>query len=101
MEKDVERLQKVHAANSRHWLVRLPGLLRSVLFAGLLFVVVMSPKGGLVTRRVVMILEPGWLWPLGRWMSVLSGHAAGTGVVGAVPWAVLSHRVSKYVLGMA
>jgi hypothetical protein len=41
------------------------------------------------------------LWPLGRWMSVLSGHAAGTGVVGAVPWAVLSHRVSKYVLGMA
>jgi hypothetical protein len=101
LEKEVERLQKLNAVNARHWLVRMPGLLRSVLFAGLLFVVVMSPKGGLVTRRVVMILEPGWLWPLGRWLSVLSGHAAGSGVVGAVSWAVLSHRVSKYVLGMA
>lgn len=97
----MERLQRLNAANARHWLVRMPGLLRSVLFAGLLFVVVMSPKGGLVTRRVVMILEPGWVWPLGRWMSVLSGQAAGNGVIGALPWALLSHRVSKYVLGMA
>jgi len=82
-------------------------LLRSVLFLGLMFVVVMSPKGIDDTndtnnnnRRVVLFLEPGWVWPLGRWMSVLSGHGSGSGVVGAVPWAVLSHRVSKYVLGV-
>jgi len=104
LEKEVERLQRVQAVNKGHWLVRLPGLLRSVLFLGLMFVVVMSPKGsvdvGDTNRRVVLFLEPGWVWPLGRWMSVLSGHGSGSGVVGAVPWAVLSHRVSKYVLGM-
>ena len=107
LEKEVERLRRVQAVNKGHWLVRLPGLLRSVLFLGLMFVVVMSPKGIDDTndtnnnnRRVVLFLEPGWVWPLGRWMSVLSGHGSGSGVVGAVPWAVLSHRVSKYVLGV-
>ena len=105
LEKEVERLRRVQAVNKGHWLVRLPGLLRSVLFLGLMFVVVMSPKGieddtNNNNRRVVLFLEPGWVWPLGRWMSVLSGHGSGSGVVGAVPWAVLSHRVSKYVLGV-
>ena len=108
LEKEVERLRRVQAVNKGHWLVRLPGLLRSVLFLGLMFVVVMSPKGieddtndtNNNNRRVVLFLEPGWVWPLGRWMSVLSGHGSGSGVVGAVPLAVLSHRVSKYVLGV-
>lgn len=80
-----------------HWLVRLPGLVRSVLFVGLVFVVVMSEKG-VSSRRVVLVLEPGWVWPLGSWLGVLSGVASGSGAIGMVAWGVLCHRVSTYVL---
>ena len=100
LEKELERMKKTHALNAMHWLVKMPRLMRMVLFVGLIFVVVMSPKGEFGSRRVVAYLDPGMVWPLGRWLSVLSGYGKDAGAVGTIPWAVFCHRVSKYVLGV-
>jgi hypothetical protein len=92
LEKELDRMKRDHALRKMHYLVKMPRVIRMVLFVGVIFIAVWSPGG---SRKVVSYMDPAMLWPLGRWLSILSGHGTKAGVVGLVPWAILCHRVSR------
>lgn len=98
LEKELDRLKRDHALRQMHYLVKLPRTIRMVLFLGVIFIAFWSP-GGVASRKVVSFMDPAMLWPLGRWLSILSGHGTKAGVVGLVPWAILCHRVSRSLVG--
>lgn len=98
LEKELDRIKRDHALRQMHYLVKMPRLIRMVLFTGIVFIAFWSP-GGVGSRKVVSYMDPAMLWPLGRWLSILSGHGTKAGVVGLVPWAILCHRVSRFLFG--
>eukprot|EP00890_Picochlorum_soloecismus_P004370 jgi/Picsp_1/4934/NSC_02298-R1_hypothetical protein CHLNCDRAFT_142812 [Chlorella variabilis] len=89
LEKELARMRHQEIVAKSHVMMRLPHLMR---LAGFVMIVLLA----LVYKfRVVAYLEPGYLWPLGRWLSFMSGHPSSSGVVGMVPWSVLCHRVTN------
>lgn len=96
LEKELDRIKRDHALRKMHYIVKMPRLIRMVLFMGVIFIALWSPGG---SKKVVSYMDPAMLWPLGRWLSILSGHGSKAGVVGLVPWAILCHRVSRSLFG--
>ena len=89
LEKELARMRHNEVVAKSHVMMRLPHVMRLV---GFVLIVVVA----LVFKvRVVAYLEPGYLWPLGRWLSFMSGHPSSSGVVGLIPWSILCHRVTK------
>ena len=96
LEKELERMRQYQRIQKSHYLVKLPGVFRMVLFLGLVFIAVFDRS--VSSKKVVTYMDPVMVWPLGRWLSVLSGHGRDVGVIGVVPFAILSHRVSRYIV---
>ncbi|KAI8110820.1 hypothetical protein M9434_004394 [Picochlorum sp. BPE23] len=89
LEKELDTMRRNRAIAGMHYMVRLPRTMRMVLFVGAMFVALTGHT------KVVCFMDPSTLWPLGRWLSLLSGHGASDGVIGLIPWCILCHRVTK------
>jgi hypothetical protein len=90
LEKELARMRHHEVVAKSHIVTRLPHVLRLVGFVMIVMLALVFNR-----LKVVAYLEPGDLWPLGRWMSFMSGHPSSSGVVGLIPWSILCHRVTK------
>jgi len=89
LEKEVDTMRRNRAIAGMHYMVTLPRTMRMVLFVGAVFVALTGHT------KVLCFMDPSTVWPLGRWLSLLSGHGSSDGVIGLVPWCILCHRVTK------
>ena len=90
LEKELARMRHQEVVAKSHIVTRLPHVLRLVGFVMIVMLALVFNR-----LKVVAYLEPGDLWPLGRWLSFMSGHPSSSGVVGLIPWSILCHRVTK------
>lgn len=93
LEKELARMRHQEVVAKSHFMTRLPHVLRLVGFVMVVMLALVFNK-----VKVVAYLEPGYLWPLGRWLSFMSGYPSSSGVVGLIPWSILCHRVTKALL---
>lgn len=91
LEKELLRLQENYAAKQASMILKVPGALRAVSTVVLAVLVMRLP--------VVAFMRPEAVWPLGRWLAMLSRQPQDVGAVGVLPWALLCHRVTKAALG--
>ena len=92
LEKQLSRLQAQESTAKSNYLLRVPGVMRT---GGLLCVFVLSYR-----VPVAVALRSEWVWPFGRSLAMGTGKPAITGLIGLLPWAVLSHRSSKALFGL-
>lgn len=93
LEKELAKMEQRDEEAKRHYLVKMPGMVRMLVFVALLGLLLLGRVVG-----TVGFLEPAIVWPLGRWLSALSGHSSSSGVVGLLPWSMLCHRVSRMIV---
>eukprot|EP00884_Botryococcus_braunii_P007654 jgi/Botrbrau1/16890/Bobra.150_2s0103.1 len=90
LEKQVEALQQQKAKLQGSWLNRVPAAVKMVV------TLVLAWRWW---GRPLVYLEPGTLWPFGRWLA--SPHAATLGhlsIITALPWLALCQRASRTVV---
>ncbi|GAB4813762.1 hypothetical protein N2152v2_000808 [Parachlorella kessleri] len=92
LERELAQLRGQQAAAQSQRVLKLPQGLRLALLA---FLVARSWLG---TSAVVAWIEPRHVWPLGRWLALLTGQPRGAGAVGLVPWALLCQRLAGALL---
>jgi len=92
-EKELCRLQERRSQAEKSILIKFPGFVRTAAFLCLV---------GLALAKVPVVthLRPNDVWPMGKWMSLLSKEKADVGAVGLVPWAILCNRATRAAVGV-
>lgn len=110
LEKTLTRLQTVEHASRSAFILRIPGILRTIGFFTVISVSILvyyrttrsssgsTSSGGCSVGVGVTMLPPDWIWPAGRWLSMGTGSKGMYGIVGLIPWTLMCSRVSRALL---